>query len=562
MTYIAEELLGRNDYYNQSEKLFKEALTLFEKGDNFESHALLNKSIVLKEKCGDLRGISLIEYYLGQILIRTGEYARAIRRFHQALRFFELEENNKLIGEIFNHIGNANRYLRNYEEAISFHKKSIERFISINDSSNIFYSYMYLANDLCAMSEFDKAIAYYKIVLDGFNKLNDEKGLSKLYNNMAIAIGGKTGKADELHYYNKSAEYNKKINDTYTLTSNLINMAIVYSDLNNFEEAKKLIDEVYELSDKYGYFDQKHKALHLYAIYYKQKGDVDKAFEYMEEYANYIRQHYYDDSVEKIKTIELSYQYEKSIFESEMQLQKNKELNEKNEKLNSLLEEKNDFLRIVAHDLRNPLNNILGFLKLLNDDKKESLDMESKEYLGYITDGVDQMYHIVTNILNTNTLEEGKISITKTKFLPSETINELISAYSLKSKNKNIKVNFNCPEEFILNSDKYILKQILDNLISNALKFSQQGKNIYIHLSKENKSVIISVKDEGPGIKDDEKNKLFKKYATISNKPTAGELSTGLGLSIVKKLTEVLGGTIIHKDAEGGGSEFIVDIPL
>jgi K+-sensing histidine kinase KdpD len=114
----------------------------------------------------------------------------------------------------------------------------------------------------------------------------------------------------------------------------------------------------------------------------------------------------------------------------------------------------------------------------------------------------------------------------------------------------------------ILSTDKQMLTRILDNLISNASKFSEKGKTIYLRVWSSNEHILFSVRDQGPGISEDDQQKMFKKFQQLTARPTAGERSTGLGLSITKVLVDKLNGMIEVKSRLGEGTEFVVGLPV
>jgi signal transduction histidine kinase len=120
-------------------------------------------------------------------------------------------------------------------------------------------------------------------------------------------------------------------------------------------------------------------------------------------------------------------------------------------------------------------------------------------------------------------------------------------------------LNLNSSEKSLfLESDELLLSQIIDNILSNAIKFTPPGKEVFIDLMKAGGRVIIKIKDQGPGFSENDKKVMFGKFAKLSARPTGGELSTGLGLSIVKKLVEMLDGSIKVESEEGNGAEFIL----
>lgn len=239
-----------------------------------------------------------------------------------------------------------------------------------------------------------------------------------------------------------------------------------------------------------------------------------------------------------------------------------------NDKLVLLNKEKNGFLRIAAHDLKNPLFTIKGFAQLINQKFKELSPTEVKEYSNYITDTADQCLQIIINLLDINKIEEGQLKLSYDDIKLDEVITRIIDTYSLKANAKEIKLLYtNSSNNTYIKADAGKLIQVLSELISNAIKFSPFNKNIYIntHLIEENRkhSVRVEVRDEGPGLTSDDKIKLFTKFSKLSAQPTGDENSTGLGLSIVKYLVEAMGGKVwAESDSEAGGASFFVEFKM
>ena len=242
-----------------------------------------------------------------------------------------------------------------------------------------------------------------------------------------------------------------------------------------------------------------------------------------------------------------------------------------NEELKVLLEKKDEFLGIAVHDMKNPINNILGFSNLvigevdeLPDELKDQKDM-IKEDLSTIKDSSNFMLKVITELLNTETLESGKISLKKIECDTGKIIDNVLVTNKLAADAKQIKIHTNNFKGYRAEVDEDRFREIADNLVSNAVKYSPRGKNIYISLSNLNKDgdnyLRFSVKDQGPGLTEDDKAKVFGRFTKLSARPTAGESSSGLGLSIVKKLAELHGGDVRVESKEGEGAEFIFEMP-
>ena len=256
--------------------------------------------------------------------------------------------------------------------------------------------------------------------------------------------------------------------------------------------------------------------------------------------------------------------------------QANGVLREKNTLLQTLHQEKDEFLGIAAHDLRNPLTSIQLAAELIRKARSlpnsETLVQEQLSKIALLT---ERMTGIISNFLGMNALESGSMQFERKEQLLVPILTEVVEEYQLKADLKSIKILTELPSNdrgLSVYTDKQVLEEILENLISNAIKFSPFGKNVYVRVaecSPPEQFVRIEIQDEGQGISDAEKEHLFKKFTRLSTRPTGGEDSTGLGLSIVKKMVEAMQGRVwCESETSDGrpngrptGATFIVELP-
>ena len=218
------------------------------------------------------------------------------------------------------------------------------------------------------------------------------------------------------------------------------------------------------------------------------------------------------------------------------------------------------FLATVSHEIRTPLNAILGFTQLL--DKKENLDEESKKYISIINSSASTLLKIINDILDLSKIESEGISIEIKEFDPNKVFFDLASLFLAKAKEKNINYKIeidklpNC-----IRSDEHRIKQVLANLIGNAIKFTKEGGEVIVNikvLQEDEKKVKIrfSVKDSGIGIPKDKQKEIFKAFTQADGSIAREFGGTGLGLTISSKIVEKLGGKIELISEVGKGSEF------
>jgi signal transduction histidine kinase len=248
--------------------------------------------------------------------------------------------------------------------------------------------------------------------------------------------------------------------------------------------------------------------------------------------------------------------------------QRNAELLQLNQALIKLNQEKNDFLGIAAHDLKNPLSSIQGLADLIQMAFEEGLSTEEtiREVIDFsrmISISSQQMYELITNLLDVNAIESGQLKLRLRPLNLAEVVTMIIKSYSVKAKSKDIKLYFQAQERFYpILVDDLAIRQILDNLVSNAIKYSPLSKNITSRLSQDANEVRWEIQDEGPGLSAEEQQRLFHKFCRLTPKPTTEEEhSTGLGLFIVKKLVKAMNGKVWCESQLEQGTKFIVTFP-
>lgn len=236
-----------------------------------------------------------------------------------------------------------------------------------------------------------------------------------------------------------------------------------------------------------------------------------------------------------------------------------KELKIQNIKLNKLNDEKNQLLGIAAHDLRSPLATITSFVNIIEENATE----EQKEIFPIINMMLEYMLKLVSDVLDYSKIEAGKLELHQEEMDVVAALEQSIRLNNVLGAKKNIKVLFETSlKEMKVFADNNKLLQIMDNLLSNAFKYSEKGTCVTVNLRQFNGSAEIQVVDQGKGIPEKELDKLFKPFTTTSVRSTDGEQSTGLGLVTVKKIVETHGGEIKVKSEVGVGSTFCFTLPI
>lgn len=228
-------------------------------------------------------------------------------------------------------------------------------------------------------------------------------------------------------------------------------------------------------------------------------------------------------------------------------------------RLEEEIAEKNRLIEVLAHDLKNPLGSVRFTARLLEE---QQAGPKVDRLAGMILEASDRAIEIVESLLEIRWVENAKATLKPEPLDLAELLTEVSKSFFTRADEKGIDLR-TAPSAgtVVVTADRGCLLRVLENLLSNALKFSPSGTTVTLAARRDAEGGMASIEDEGPGIPDSEIPRLFQRYARLSSRPTGGESSTGLGLSIVKELTEAMGGSVGYYASPGGGAGFRLRLP-
>ena len=241
--------------------------------------------------------------------------------------------------------------------------------------------------------------------------------------------------------------------------------------------------------------------------------------------------------------------------------EKTKFANDQRDKALESAKAKSEFLANMSHEIRTPLNAVLGFIDLLKDETK---GRKSYQYVDIIDKSSKSLLQIIEDILDFSKIESGKLDIDKVDFNSKAEFEVITHLFDAKCSQKNISLTLNIDEKLpqTINTDPLRIKQVITNLMSNAVKFTDEGKNIIVDIHYDYNLLNISVKDQGIGISKDKLSHIFEAFSQEDSSTTRKYGGTGLGLSISSELVRLLDGELKVKSEVGIGSEFYFSIPI
>jgi signal transduction histidine kinase/CheY-like chemotaxis protein len=238
------------------------------------------------------------------------------------------------------------------------------------------------------------------------------------------------------------------------------------------------------------------------------------------------------------------------------------ELTQANKELHEAIKEKSTLLGFAAHDLRGGIGIIKGMAEFLRDGLGEEVDEDSREFADMISDESLRLLKLLTELLDVSRIEQGRIQLNRHEIQLGDLLEDTVRFHAKGAETKNQALKLELPgEDPVLSVDPDRVRQILDNLISNAIKYSRLDSEIVVRLWADEDHAGVSVHDAGPGIKEDELPKLFRPFQRLSAKPTGGEDSHGLGLAVARKIVDLHFGRIWVENQETGGAVFSFALP-
>jgi len=238
-------------------------------------------------------------------------------------------------------------------------------------------------------------------------------------------------------------------------------------------------------------------------------------------------------------------------------------LDAQNTELKRLVEQKNRFLGMAAHDLRNPIGSIKGFLEFIRENHASLETEKLLEFLDISYRASRASLQLLDELLDITAIESGHLELRKISFNPDQLLDEIIARNRLFADKKGITIQregANAPVE--IHADPGKLDQVINNLLSNAIKYSPQGSPVTVRTGVQQNAWTVSVIDQGPGIAEAGREKIFKPFGRAGSRPTGGESSTGLGLAIAKRIIDEHRGSISFETPAGGGTVFTCSVPL
>jgi signal transduction histidine kinase len=532
------------------------------------------------ERLGAKADLARVYTHIGNIHLRTERYQKALEFYHTSLIIArEINDVERIATNISMQAQVYRMHLKDYDRAIWHLQEGIRLFASIGNIRRVGSNTNIIGTVYDNKGDHATALQYHLKALDIERRIPDKAYITETLTDVATSLNALHRHAESLPYLAEAIEQADKGNARHIKIYLYSTLAEAYSALGRFHDAYRARSIAADVKDTIFSKDLANAVAEAAARYdIEQKNKELRLGQVKIEYERFLRNVLIAGSLVCIgiaawfgvlfrtkQRVERALREKQYIIEEQSSSiqHANTALQQQNLTLQQLNTEKNEFLGIAIHDLKNPLSAIYLTSELVQQSLQQNKLEKVEEYMDGVRASANQMLAIIGNMLDINRLEQGGWKF-MLEALDYEVLIVLVESYQLRAEAKAIilTLEIQAQQNVSILADYTAFQHVIDNLLSNAVKYTPYGGSVTVRVTRENNYIRIAVQNSGQGLTEDDKRHLFGKFARLSARPTGGESSTGLGLSIVKKLVEAMNGRVWCESELGKGATFIVELPM
>ncbi|MGJ3236686.1 tetratricopeptide repeat-containing sensor histidine kinase [Marivirga sp.] len=602
-----QQLLQNGEFENDSiqleifEELFKNA--------TLSPEVRLKYAKVAYDKANSLensRWLFKTNLQLGHIYKKIGDLEQSFSHYMQGLREAEKQKDNKRIALIYSSLGTLYRVGEDYDKAIKNYKLGINylrKGKTKSDSTNLAKSLMNTGEFYRILGKYDSANLYFEESAIIFQQIDYLMGTAYTIGNMGLVHAQKGEHQIAKIKMDSASAILEKLGDFYPIAVYDTYLADIYKENNDLERAIEYANHSLKIAKEHSLKEQIRDAnLKLSELYSAQK-DYQKAYHHQSQYLVYRDSINNEENIREIA--DLRTEYEVSKREAEIELLRTEQKNQyiiftsmaviilllaiasflyyrnsrRKQTLNLILKERKEeaeaqrdqleainetrekFLSIIAHDLMGPVNSFKGLSTIMKMSLESQNIKDLNDIHSVFDKSVNNLSSLLTNLLDWSVTQQGDIPYNPEKLDFNKLIKELIDLFFNMAEAKKISLRTEISNNLHLWADANSVKTILRNLVSNALKFTDEGGEILISATKNNSFTVIKVKDNGIGMPQSKIDMLLAENNFEISQGTKGEKGVGLGLQLVKEFVAMNKGKMEIESKIDKGTTFSVYLP-
>lgn len=559
-------------------------ITYFNKGEYALASEYYLKAVNIREQIGHTNGLMLSYNNLGVLNKQFNKLNVAMDYYKKGLDLAIRSNDQLRIITYYNNIGSIYREKKNYGKSLEYLIQGLERAKKMEAKSNVAQLLFAIGVTYGHAKEHDNSIDYLGQSLKLYTQIDEKVGMAKASSKLGEAYV-KHGEIQlGIQYLEKGKSYCDESSHYFGMQDLLDNLSIAYASLGDYQNAYIFKRQHQELNDSLVSAEAQQTVLELQQAYEDEVNTREKK----QQIARLNAQKALKETQTRYLWISLMILIA-SLLMLGLFLYRTQRMNTKLNSQNAIIEDKNDslretniqlnkakelaeaaakakeeFLSTMSHEIRTPMNAVIGMTNILIDEEPRKDQVENLKTLEF---SANNLLNLINDILDFSKIEAGKIEIEKVEFNLRELINNLIDTLKITSKKKGIKLLLDFDENQLQRTivgDPTRITQIITNLVSNAIKFTETG---YVKLickvtekNEEFADIYFAVEDTGIGIPEDRVDAIFESFTQASSNTTRKFGGTGLGLAITKRLVELQGGQIEVDSVLGEGSIFYYNL--
>jgi len=602
--YNRQALQYEMSKHQRAEILNRIGYAQWQLGNYEEAISVYSEALVYFKELNDSTFLGRIYNNIATANWGLGDNLEALKNYQLSLQIRRAINDKRGISLVLNNIGKLYQELGLFDKAFIMHKEALQLSTEIDDINAIAYSYSNIGDCYENFNDLENALINFK---EGFNVLYqvDKRNRSNSY--FSSKIGGvyfKLNKPDSALYYNRKAlDYAYRISNKNRIALAEHKLGNVFLELNQIDSAEYYFGKSYVTAIEKGYKVLTKDNLYSLAKVKEKRGNSIEAFELFKKASALNDSIYTEDVVAKIADIQVKYvnaqqEQENALLRKNNEIQEiiirqqrtftlflivvallifitlffinksrasikklNKQLEKSEKELKKANAEKDKFFAIISHDLKSPFNGLLGLTEVL-ESKYDALPQEEvKQLITLLKQTARNSYSLLEDLLQWSRIQIKSMEYKPEVFNMATKTEKVIQTLDTSIKNKNINLENKITSDTFVFADEKSAEAVLRNLISNAIKFTNNGGNITLEAKEKDKEFIFSVSDNGIGMAKNTIDKLFSITEKISVRGTNNEMGTGLGLVLCKEFIEKNNGRIWVESEVGKGSNFYFSLP-
>jgi len=562
-------------------------------------------ALSIREGTGDKRGAVATMNNIGIVYFEISKYEQALDYYFKALKIKEELGDKKAIANTLNNIGSVYDKLEEKELALDYFDKSMQINDELKDMGGISVNLNNIGSIYRDAKRWEEALQCYQRALEANEKLQDKLGVSIVLNNMGELYYDKGDNKKAMDYYFRSLVLKEQLEDRRGIANLANNLGRLFFNNRDYKRSEQFLKRGQEIALEVGAKDYLKDSYHYLYLLNKERGDFKTALVYNEKLGKLKDDMYKERVSRQIAEMQAVYQLEKKDKEiaqlaaekaktistlttmmviiigagavialllvfyyfnkktSRLLAEKNKQLENavrllkrSENKLREAIADKDRFLSIISHDLRNPLTTLLGTSGYLTKEWGNMAETELERRLRSLRKAVLQLQNLLDNLLDWSQSQLGNISVQPAVFILKTAVEENLDLFNFCAEEKGITLRLDGEDDLQVECDRKIFDTVMRNLLSNAIKFTGKGGTVTVYTEVRDAEAVISVEDTGIGLEVETAGKINQGGEVSSLPGTDKEKGTGLGLKLCRDFAARNQGNLWVESELGKGTRF------